>query len=220
MGQRLVINIFRNHKEQEPIASVYLHWSAFTFDSYQEMQYLMQALIETDHNDVKEVQKQVILTYQHRKAPDLIWARGSHGGVWEATPEDTEKVLKDFSLTQDSELIDRSLGLVAITAKGISSHMAWSEGTASLYLDTFTADMGDMWFQSPRTCWKLKDNRWALESREEISLTITEWSHLKEMQVDELSLQYIKTFVRQYQKTGLPEFALTDEGRTVLEAIV
>lgn len=120
MGQRLVVNVYKNKSESEPIMSIYYHWSAYT----------VSALIESSN---------IIKSYQERKKSvpleaGLILSMEKIGT--RVDPRDSAYIQKLYpDLKFNTEDADRNLGLIAMSKERIEQQLQWAEGLANVYLE-------------------------------------------------------------------------------------
>jgi hypothetical protein len=120
MGQRLVVSVYKNKSESEPIMSIYYHWSAYT----------VSALIESSN---------IIKSYQERKKSipleaGLILSMEEIGT--RIDPQDSTYIQKLYpDLKFNTEDADRNLGLIAMSRERIEQQLNWAEGLANVYLE-------------------------------------------------------------------------------------
>lgn len=225
MGQRLVILIHESAKE-DPIAAVYLHWSAYTTSAYEETGYLLSHLAEARCQTKEDWKKEIIVTYLNHFYSDeecksLPEWRGKHGGVCMEDAELAKRLWPDLNL--DMGNLDRNLGLVAITQEQIYECRIWSEGDVHIYLDTMTANIG-VFFESPASQWiQGEDGKWhnpEMDEDEYYYLPDSVWKNLRLIQTDGLSVDDITAFLKDdAKKISDDGWALADDGRTVIEII-
>lgn len=198
MGQRLVINVFKTQDEDSRVANVYFHWSGYTQSSYDEVFRMMQALSDVRNKSDDYIQKTLILLYQNRNDGyiDVLHKEKRHGGLMEATEEDTMKELKRLGLSQDPHL-DRSIGFVAVTPSGMDENMSYAEAVASIYLDTFTVDLMGVWCRIPLSGLEHIDGKWIYgdSKNPEVEIPDVEWNSLKKIRTDDLSMEDVKSFL-------------------------
>lgn len=123
MGQRLVVNV---KNRGETLANAYYHWSAYSTCSLDTVRpiidYLMlKPLKKLSTIDAIELLR---LTGADITESELLEVKGEFPGL--------KKVRED----------NRNEGLIAVTGKGISENMYWSEGTIDINLDTESISYG------------------------------------------------------------------------------
>lgn len=234
MGQRLVISIYGDHETSEPLAAVYLHWSAYTMTAYCELYELLSYLDEEKDNCIskEDWQRAVASFYQNRKYSDekaesLNRIAGGrqfqkmHGGIDEDDRPYVREHWKDFPLPEEN--YDRNLGLVAVTPSGIKDLQSYSEGDARIYLDDMSAD-NDVWFSyskddfvhsSQKRVWEIPDY--------EIEMPDKAWEDMPKAKCSGMSLAYLEDLVHDKKigdflwDNGFAEDA--DDNNVVLEAL-
>lgn len=225
MGQRLVILIHESEKE-DPIAAVYLHWSAYTTSAYEETGYLLSHLAEAKCQTKEDWQKEIVATYLKHCYPDESCKRiaewkGKHGGICIEDAKLAKGLWPDLNLDMDN--LDRNLGLVAITPEQVYQFRIWSEGNAHIYLDTMTANI-EVFFDSPASQWfQGEDGKWhnpEMYDDEYYYLPDSVWKNLRLIQTNDLSVDDIRASLDDdAKKISDDGWALADNGRTVVEII-
>ena len=138
MGQRLVVQIIKNDK---PIAAIYYHWSAYFASTIDELAKLSRAILDAKKHDkdellaILDMLEQVKILHVPRIG-GAVKDEIRRGGVVNK-PEEIKAAQHMFPNREiKQEFIDRNNGLIAFTEQGIKDFMDWSEGDASINLDT------------------------------------------------------------------------------------
>lgn len=131
MGQRLTIQIFKNELENDSLATVYYHWSAYTESALEELQDFYNAYQE--HYDSESPDAMAVATLQ--AVLDNGGNLSDDDKVFELYPE-----LKEYYDT--NRISDRSNGLVAFTKDRQRELLSYSEGDIRLYLEEKEFDFG------------------------------------------------------------------------------
>lgn len=148
MGQRLVMSVYETVDAAEPLAVVYLHWSAYTISAFEEAAYLLRHLEDARCRVKEEWQKRIVEAYLHNQYPEDSqklfpeW-EGKHGGVCLKDKTLAGRLWPDLDL--DMANLDSNLGLVAISPEQMERMSQLSEGDASIYLDVMAADIDVFW---------------------------------------------------------------------------
>ena len=121
MGQRLVITVKNN---EENIAKIYYHWSAYSLSALEETREVLDCLLNND-NPIKDLRLRLIRFVESRGG---CIDGGSESDEFKAIQEmyPNEKFKSDGS---------RNEGLIALTKDGMSSIQTWSEGDVDIDLD-------------------------------------------------------------------------------------
>lgn len=226
MGQRLVMTIYETVDAAEPLAAVYLHWSAYTISAFEEAAYLLRHLEGARCRVKEEWQKRIVEAYLHNQYPEDSqklfpeW-KGKHGGVCLKDKTLAGRLWPDLDL--DMANLDSNQGLVAISPEQIEGLQKWSEGDANIYLDAMTADI-DVFWQTPASAWKKgEDGKWRnpeMEEEDYYAIPDDVWHDLTEMPTTGLSLADITSFLETgAKKVSEDGWALADDERTVIEII-
>lgn len=126
MGQRLVITIEKN---EEAIAAIYYHWSAYTYSALQET----KDVIDCIYNHREETQDEILLR--------LIKCIEKNGGGIRATIEEFNYIKSLYPNEKfKTENYDRCNGLIALSKQGIADLQSWSEGDVFIDLDADQVD--------------------------------------------------------------------------------
>ena len=126
MGQRLVCTITKN---EEAIAAIYYHWSAYTYSALQET----KRVIDCIYNHRDETQDEMLLR--------LIKCIEENGGGIRATTEEFDYIKSLYPNEKfKTENYDRCNGLIALSKQGIADLQSWSEGDVFINLDTDQVD--------------------------------------------------------------------------------
>ena len=133
MGQRLVIDLIQN---DEIVAAVYYHWSAYFGSTVGELAKLSRAILDKEKygaNRLLAVLK--VLQEPTRNLRDGI-SRGGVSGGYENEKEMAmvKKLFPNYKL--ETDFVDRNEGLIAFTKEGIDDFHRWEEGHAEINLDT------------------------------------------------------------------------------------
>jgi len=161
MGQRLVINII---KDNERIANIYYHWSAYTVSALYEAKRLIDSGIFDEECTTKELQLNLIR--------QIEGFGGCIGGGKDS--EEYQKICDMFPNETFKETGSRNEGLIALSEDGMDSLESWAEGILDINLDK------GMIYNSVYCCetleefneWREKDNK--LEDFKEMDIEISE----------------------------------------------
>lgn len=223
MGQRLTMMVYENRNEEEPLAAVYLHWSAYSLSALGEAAFLLRRLIGKTCQTKEEYQKEIANVYLQRRYQPFYFdvlpdRKRRHGGIFSGDVTLAQRTWPDLDL--DTENADGNLGLVAISQDGIAALKEWSVGGVQIYLDTMTVDW-DVFIQYPVSAWKQgNDGNWRLSGDEDYYMTNQTWENLAEVQTTDLTLSEITKFLdKDARKVSKDGFALADFGHTVMEII-
>lgn len=118
MGQRLVINVIKNHT---PIFNIYYHWSAYTVSALYEADKLLNYLLRPEN-------------YNDLVLSAIKYCESNGGGITGFKDfEEAKRLYPDHNFKEDD--ISRNYGLIAITADGMNNNMSWAEGTIDIDFD-------------------------------------------------------------------------------------
>lgn len=223
MGQRLMMMVYENRKEEEPFAAVYLHWGAYSLSSLGEAAFLLKRLNGKTCQTKSDWRKEIINVYLQRRYQPFYFdvlpdRKRRHGGIFSGDVVLAQRIWSDLNL--DMENVDGNLGMVAISQAGIAALKEWSVGGVRIYLDSMTVDW-DVFIQSPVSAWKHgKDGNWRLSDDEDYCISDQVWENLSEIQTADLTLSDIAEFFeKDSRKVSEDGFALADSEHTVLEII-
>lgn len=163
MGQRLVVTIKDTSLEKPDLMKIYYHWSGYT-KSTQHVLYELVDVIRTAElqkksreelllDIIKHVETKDVEEYEHFKKLfpnfDGTCAGGIDGGPnkteWDVDTKkykvvghnpEWEYITKLYPNHKFNEHPDRNNGLIAMTEKGMEDMQNWSEGDASINLNT------------------------------------------------------------------------------------
>lgn len=168
MGQRLVISVFANSGDSDPIATYYYHWSAYTISAAEEVKELLSKIgdWEAKHGvklaDLTEKDAKLALVHIGETlnvAPEedaeafkkMVEAEEPEGIAKTAMLEmigrrligggpGTEEIerLKKLYPGESFKAGDRDYGLVDITPEGMNESLHWAEGGARINLNSKT----------------------------------------------------------------------------------
>ena len=132
MGQRLVVHVTDDiHSDpNEPIASIYYHWSDYTVPAYEELRDLLTYL--RTYNDVN---------------PLIRLARGiiERGGLIDNHDKEEISRAPEWVEALGEEAIqrtgDRSAGILSLSPASIAQSVKWEEGTANLNVSNEICDI-------------------------------------------------------------------------------
>lgn len=134
MGQRLVIDLIQ---DDEVVASVYYHWSAYFGSTIAELANLSEAILEADKagkDKLLAVIERLETVHAHIDYKgDEELRRGGVRGV-EKEYEAAKKLFPNHEFA--TEHVDRNEGIISFTKEGIESYHNWGEGFASIDLGT------------------------------------------------------------------------------------
>lgn len=120
MGQRLVVSVYKNKNESEPIMSIYYHWSAYTISALMESYNIIKSYRERK----KSIPSEAGLILSMEKMGIRI------------DPQDLTYIQKLYpDLKFNTEDADRNLGLIAMSKERIEQQIYWAEGLANVYLE-------------------------------------------------------------------------------------
>lgn len=122
MGQRLVIGI---QKDDEIIAAIYYHWSAYTVGALQETRNILDWLFDYE-NKIKDTRLRLIRFVE------------ANGGCIDGGKDSDEwkRITKMYPNHIFKETGSRNNGLIALSEEGIKELYGWSEGNVLIDLDT------------------------------------------------------------------------------------
>ena len=122
MGQRLVINII---KDDERIANIYYHWSAYSISALEEAKKLIDSGVFDEDCSVKELQLKLVRLIE------------SFGGCIDGG-YNSKEYLAISEMFPDENFKhggSRNNGLIAITENAMNDIEGWAEGTIDINLD-------------------------------------------------------------------------------------
>ena len=147
MGQRLTIQIFKNKEQEQSLATLYYHWSAYTESALEELKtfyknYSRYLSIQKSYQKVKQnhpirtiipkttndLDLIVIAIYQAALEDGGGFSFGEHEKATQLYP-----ILNAYYDPNHSP--SRNKGLVAFTEEEQNGLYYWSEGNIKLYLD-------------------------------------------------------------------------------------
>lgn len=126
MGQRLVITVKKN---DEDLAKIYFHWSAYTYSALLETKKVIDCIYNHKDETIKEMQLRLIK-----------FLEDNGGGI-----KGDESEIKYIQRMYPNEVFktdgySRSYGLIALSKDGMQDLQYWSEGDVTIDLDTDTVD--------------------------------------------------------------------------------
>lgn len=124
MGQRLVITVEKN---DEILAKIYYHWSAYTISALYETKRLLEGIENCSSMTNRELQLQLIRFCEE-------CGGGIEGGTKSEEFNWISRTFPDKEFKREN--IDRNEGLIAISSKGMRDIQMWSEGDIIINLDT------------------------------------------------------------------------------------
>jgi len=165
MGQRLVITVIQN---EEDIAKIYYHWSAYSLSALQETREVLDCLLNND-NPIKDLRLRLIRFVESRGG---CIDGGSESEEFKAIQEmyPNEKFKSDGS---------RNEGLIALTEDGMNSIQSWSEGDVDINLDYGMIYNSVYWsddFDYYKEQWEEERKNLKLEDIPEYNINISEIS--------------------------------------------
>jgi len=126
MGQRLVITLEKNN---EAIAAIYYHWSAYTNSALYET----KKVIDCIYNHKDETQAEMLLR--------LIKHLEENGGGIRGGNEEFDYIKSLYPNEQfKTKDYSRNDGIIALSKNGIVDLQGWSEGNVFINLDEGTVD--------------------------------------------------------------------------------
>lgn len=119
MGQRLVVSVI---KDEERIAAMYFHWSAYTQSALWEAQKIIDAIDRHEQDDLRLC----LIRYCEENGGCIDGGKDSREfkAIQEMYPNETFK-----------ENGSRNEGLIALTEDGMADIDRWSEGDLEINLD-------------------------------------------------------------------------------------
>ncbi len=124
MGQRLIITIQKN---EEDLAKIYYHWSAYTYSALLETKKVIDCIYNHEDETDKELQLRLIKFLE------------DNGGGIKGDQSEFEYIQKMYpNETFKTENYSRSNGLIALSKEGMKDLQDWSEGDVIIDLDTDT----------------------------------------------------------------------------------
>lgn len=197
MGQRLVISVFAENSDSEPLATYYYHWSAYTITAAEEVKKLLSKIDawETKHStklvDLPEKDAKLALVHIGETL-NVLPDEETDDLKKEIEENQPEGVTKDAMLTiidrrhigggPGSEEIERlkklysgeafkhgnlDYGLVDVTFEGMHESLDWAEGDARINLIDRTFCIYCTTFTSPVE-WKNGYGDWNDQKLEEL----------------------------------------------------
>lgn len=125
MGQRLVVYL---NKDNETIAAIYYHWSAYFGDTIYELGLLSQDILRAE-----EEGKDALLGIMEGLKQRGGGVRGYGNADYKNDADAAHKLFPHFEFPTK---INRNNGLITFTKEGIESFDCWANGVASIDLDT------------------------------------------------------------------------------------
>lgn len=130
MGQRLVVDLIEN---DEVVAAVYYHWSAYFTTTIYELAKLSEAILKAK----KENKNELLAVIECLEEKTKNYREEDVTGGIRGTPEEFEVAKMLFPNHKfETELVDRSYGIISLTKDGIQSYHDREEGHAEINLDT------------------------------------------------------------------------------------
>lgn len=135
MGQRLVVDLL---KDDEVVAAIYYHWSAYFGSTIKELTKLSKAILEAEKTSKDKLLTVVEMLEEEEEFPNYFnnTIEKRRGGIsgYQGELEAAQKLYPDHEFK--TENVDRNRGLIAFTEEGIKSFHDWEEGHAEIDLDT------------------------------------------------------------------------------------
>ena len=127
MGQRLTIDV---KKDNEVVAALYFHWSAYTVSAVMTAQSIVEYLNDED-SDTKDLELVLrLIRFVEENGGGIDGGEGS---------EEWEYITAKYpNVTFKRDDINRNHGLIAISPNGIEGIHSWSEGEIVIDLDAET----------------------------------------------------------------------------------
>lgn len=127
MGQRLVITIKQNEEE---IAKVYYHWSAYSLSALYETRKIIDVLYD-DENAEKDLKLRLIR-----------FCESNGGGIDGGEGSEEWKYIMELYPNEEfkKENINRNEGLIALSKTGMKEMQNWSEGSVYIDLDFYEVE--------------------------------------------------------------------------------
>ena len=124
MGQRLVITLQKNN---EDIAKIYFHWSAYTYSALLETKKVIDCIYNHEDETTKEMQLRLIKFLE------------DNGGGIRGDDFEFKYIQRMFpNETFKTDGYSRSNGLIALSKDGMQGLQSWSEGDMIINLDDDT----------------------------------------------------------------------------------
>ena len=151
MGQRLVVTVKKNDQK---IAGIYYHWSAYSVSALQEAQDIVDCLCD-EYNPIKDLRLRLIR---------FIEGKGGciDGG---AESKEFERIQDVYPTEVFNDNGSRNNGLIALTEEGIQDLEDWSEGDVIIDLDN------ELIYNTVFCCLDI-DEYWKLEDMIEYDIEI------------------------------------------------
>jgi hypothetical protein len=126
MGQRLIVTI---KKDNEDLAKIYFHWSAYTYSALLETKKIINCIYNHEDETVKELQLRLIKFIEN-----------NGGGI--KGDESEFKYIQNLYPNEVFKTLNysRSYGLIALSKEGMKDLQDWSEGDVVIDLDTDTVE--------------------------------------------------------------------------------
>ena len=125
MGQRLVVDLYKNKKK---VASIYYHWSAYFESTIYELTNLSHDILQAE-KEHKDPLLGIIEGLEERGG-------GLRGGYAPNYKDELDAALALFPDHKLSEKVSRNKGLISFTEEGMESFRDWLEGHAIIELDS------------------------------------------------------------------------------------
>lgn len=140
MGQRLVITVYNNTKDNQPIAAIYYHWSGYTRSGLDELSKL-QHVIEKNDNFIPSLLNCLSIPKQ-----TVI---GEYCGS--LMEDDIEYYTNTYYQNYElPEIRHRNEGILAIQPESIEQLQLWAEANLYIYLD-------EQLFEYEGLLWSIRD---------------------------------------------------------------
>lgn len=126
MGQRLVITLKQN---DEDVAAIYYHWSAYTYSALQETKKVINCLYNGEHETVDRMLLRLI-RHLEDNGGGIVGDEEELNYIQSLYPNETFK----------RDDVGRNDGIIALSQKGIAESQKWSEGDVFIDLDRDEVD--------------------------------------------------------------------------------
>ena len=134
MGQRLVVDIIQKDKV---VAAIYYHWSAYFCSTIYELAKLSEAILKAQKEGKDKLLAVIECLEEEEEYTEYNGNKRMRCGGVRGRPEEYEAAKRLYpNHIFKTEEVDRNCGLISFTEEGIDSFHSWSEGDASINLDT------------------------------------------------------------------------------------
>ncbi len=162
MGQRLIMNIYKNRGEA-PIINVYYHWSAYSRSAYYKAQDFIRS-----YNSIAKTR---VLETNIIKALENIGAR--------VNIEDRQYVYEQLGFKPLEDNLDRDRGLIALSEEQRLTNIDYAEGEIHVYMNDKDIDNSCFWEGNEADFYEMNDEDEIIEIPKIDDLEYTTFDDLK-----------------------------------------